>query len=40
MDAMTTINQDEIVRAIFRKGIFLFNHIIKYEEVKEIFNDW
>jgi hypothetical protein len=28
----------EIVQSIFRKGVFLFNHIIKYEEVKEYFS--
>jgi hypothetical protein len=30
----------ELEKIIFNKGIFLFNHIIKYEEVKEHFKWW
>src|SRR5690242_4169080 len=30
----------EVVKTILRKGVFLFNHIIKYDEAKKYFQDW
>lgn len=32
--------QEEITKIILRKGVALFNHIIKYDEAKAHFSDW
>ena len=31
---------DELIRTILKKGVKLFNHIIKYDEAKVHFSDW
>lgn len=33
-------NNIELEKIIFNKGVFLFNHIIKYDEAQEHFKDW
>lgn len=32
--------EEEVVKTIFRSGVKLFNHIIKYEDAKVHFNNW